>query len=370
MKTLFILSIASGYGGAERSIEMILRHLPADLTVHIYAENELHLDQLKQAGGLPPKGKLIQIFSSATFWGKRMASIRLLFDCLMCPNAVLLINTNTSALIAAMTAKFLPSLGKRCYVYIRDFLWEDLDYVFARLSGLQVLLPSPSVSRRLGYLAPFYLQPTGPAPFAIVPDMTILPSGSVTYNGPFLHLATINPWKGHVDLMMSLKLLKDDHREVQALSFGMVGSLRLHNQLHQLIKSLGIGSSCSLLPYLPNPEEQLRDCKAVVVTSVSHSGGPETFGRTVIEAWSYRKPIIAYATGAVADLVEHEVNGLLVQEGDIQALAQAIGRLADSPDLCRRLGEAGFEKVKNCFEASAVTKKLLHRMSITGVQEA
>ncbi len=370
MKTLFILSMASGYGGAERSIEMILRHLPADLNVRVYAENQLHLDQLRQAGAMPPNGKLIRIGSSATYWGKRKASLRLLYDCITHPDAVLLINTNTSALIAAMTAKFLPSLGKRSHVYIRDFLWEDLDYVFSRLPGLQVLLPSASVSKRLGYLAPFYLQPTGPAPFAVVPDMALLPSGPVNYDGPFLHLATVNPWKGHVDLMMALKLLKDGHREVQAQSFGMVGNVLLHSQLHQLLKSLEIGGCYRLLAYLPNPQAPLRDCKAVVVPSVSHSGGPETFGRTVIEAWSYRKPVIAYATGAVADLIEHEVTGLLVQEGDVNALAQAIGRLSDSPDLCRRLGEAGYEKVRSCFEAGAVTKSLLDRMANSGKKEA
>jgi glycosyltransferase involved in cell wall biosynthesis len=313
---------------------------------------------------------LIRIVNSSTFWGRRKASLRLLFDCLTNPDAVLLINTSTSALIAAMAAKFLPSLGKRCHVYIRDFLWEDLDYVFSRLPGLQILLPSTSVSRRLGYLSPYYLQPTGPAPFSIVPDMAILHVGSVNYNGPFLHLATVNSWKGHVDLLMALKRLKDDHRQVLAHSFGMVGNVQLHTQLHQLIKRLEIGDCFSLLPYLPNPQLHLRDCKAVVVPSVSHSGGPETFGRTVIEAWSYSKPVIAYATGAVADLIEHEVDGLLVPEGDIKALAQAINRLADSPSLCRRLGEAGYEKVKSRFEAGVVTKSLLERLVSTGKKKA
>lgn len=370
MKTLFILSIASGYGGAERSIEMILRYLPADLNVHIYAENKLHLDQLRQTGGMPKNAKLITIVNSATLWGKRKASLRLLYDCLTHPDAVLLINTNTSALIAAMTAKFIPTLGKRCHVYIRDFLWEDLHYVFSRLPGLHVLLPSVSVSKRLGYLTPFYLQPTGAAPFTIVPDMAILPQGTVNFDGPFLHLATVNPWKGHVDLMMAVKLLKDSHREVQVRSFGMVGNVRLHTQLQQLINTLEIADLYSLLDYLPSPNSHLRDCKAVVVPSVSHSGGPETFGRTVIEAWSYRKPVVAYATGAVADLIEHEVTGLLVQEGDIEALAGAIGRLADSPDLCRRLGEAGHEKVRTRFEAGMVTKSLWDQMALHREKQA
>lgn len=370
MKKLFILSIASGYGGAERSIEIILRHLPPDLMVRIYAENNLHLEKLMQPDALPPNGKLIRIKDSSSLWGRRKASLRLVADCLLHPDAAILINTNTSARIAAMSAKFMPSLGKRCYIYIRDFLWQDLDYIFSRLPELMIFLPSASVTKRLGYINPFYLQPTGPAPFSVIPDMTTVPPGQVTYDGPFLHLATINPWKGHVDLMMALKILKDENREVKATSFGMVGNALLHTHLNQLIKSLGISGCYSLLSYIPTPDLHLRDCRAVIVPSVSHSGGPETFGRAVIEAWSYRKPVVAYATGSLAELVEHEVNGLLVQEGDINALAQAIGRLSESPELCRSLGMAGYEKVRSHFEAGAVTKLLLDRMKDMRIDEA
>ena len=370
MKTLFILSIATGYGGAERSVEIIIRHLPPDLNIRIYAENNHHLEKLILPYALPKNAKLIRIKDSSSLWGRRKASLRLVVDCLLHPDASILINTNTSARIAAMSAKFIPSLGKRCCVYIRDFLWQDLDYVFSRLSGLRVFLPSVSVTQRLGYINPFFIQPTGPAPFYVIPDMAILPPGPVTYDGPLLHLATINPWKGHVDLMLALKILKDEHREVKATSLGIVGDALLHKQLHQLVINLGIGGCYQLLSYSPAPDLYLRDCRAVIVPSVSHSGGPETFGRAVIEAWSYRKPVVAYSNGALAELVEHGVNGLLVQEGDINALAQAIRLLSDSPDLCRRLGMAGYEKVRACFEAGAVTNLLLDRMKDRSLDEA
>jgi len=100
----------------------------------------------------------------------------------------------------------------------------------------------------------------------------------------------------------------------------------------------------------------------VVVPSVSHSGGPETFGRVTIEAWSYRKPVIAFASGASIELIEDGVDGLLVPEGDTLALARAIDRLNDCPQWCRRLGEAGHAKVLQRYEAAAVTGRLIERL--------
>jgi len=44
--SLFIVSLATGYGGAERSIEVLLQHLPEYLGVRIYAEAPEHLAQL------------------------------------------------------------------------------------------------------------------------------------------------------------------------------------------------------------------------------------------------------------------------------------------------------------------------------------
>lgn len=362
MRKLFIVSIASGYGGAERSIEIILRHLPADVCARIYVENPLHADQLLQAGALAASTQLIQTRACQTFWGRSLSALRLAFDIHREKPDAILVNTHSSALIVAMASRFVNNLGERCHLYVRDFLWRDFDYIFGRLSAASVIAPSQLVADRLGYLNPFHLQPVGPARFDVVPDMVELPSGSVSYDGPFLHLATINPWKGHADLITALHRLKVQDRAVRAQSLGAVGHHELFSQLQRLVDTLEMGDVYSLQDYTPDPAPLLRACRAVVIPSVSHSGGPETFGRATIEAWAYRKPVLAYETGAVAHLVENGVDGILVPEGDVHALAEALHRLNTSPDLCRRLGEAGHAKVMAHYEADAVTQSLLARL--------
>lgn len=362
MMTLFILSFAPGYGGAERSIELILRRMPNNIQLRVYAENAFHLERLSQPDALPTNARLMRISRTTTIWGRRIAALRLAIDCLRHPQATLLINTHASALVAAMAAKVVPRLGKRCHIYVRDFLWGDLDYIFGRLSGAKILAPSAVVGERAGYLTPFHLEPTGVMPLSIVPDMVEIPTGPLSYEGPLLHLATVNPWKGHVDLMMALQRLKNNGLTVSAHSHGVVGNVDLNARLSRLIDKLEIGDCYALCSYVADPAALLRECRAVVVPSVSHSGGPETFGRAVIEAWAYQKPVVAYASGAIARLVDDGVDGLLVPEGDIQALGDALHLLSVSPELSKRLGQAGHDKVRRQYEAGAVTQRLLQSL--------
>lgn len=363
MKTFFFLSIESGYGGAERSIEIILRHLPPDVRVVVFAQSEAHWQRLIEPGGLPDKARLIRVRGSQHPWGRRLAAVRLLLAYARYKPQAIVVNTQCAALIAAMATRFSRSLARRCCLYVRDFLWQDLDFIFARLSAARLLVPHSVVMERLGYLSPSRVAPYGSMGWAVLPDMVEIPSGAVSYHGPILHLATLNLWKGHLDLALAAYHLQQQGRTISLLSCGPVASASLQRDLLQLIARLELVEHYRLGAYQADPSVLLQSCRAVVVASVSHSGGPETFGRTIIEAWAHRKPVIAYRVGAPATLINHEVDGLLVDEGDSQALAEALWRLSASPDLCKRLGEAGYAKVVAHYEAHQVTARLLEHLS-------
>jgi glycosyltransferase involved in cell wall biosynthesis len=85
----------------------------------------------------------------------------------------------------------------------------------------------------------------------------------------------------------------------------------------------------------------------VVVPSVPTADFQEPWGLVVNEAFNQGVPVIATdAVGAVAGgLVRHEENGLVVRAGDAAALASAIRRLHDEPELRARLGAAAREAV-------------------------
>lgn len=80
----------------------------------------------------------------------------------------------------------------------------------------------------------------------------------------------------------------------------------------------------------------------------------ESFGLTILEAWSARRPVVACGDGAPGSIVEHGVDGLLVRYHDADDLAAAIGRLLCTPDLRAKMGEAGRRKVVSRYSWNAV----------------
>jgi glycosyltransferase involved in cell wall biosynthesis len=70
----------------------------------------------------------------------------------------------------------------------------------------------------------------------------------------------------------------------------------------------------------------------------------ESFGLVGGESMSHGVPVIASRIGALANLVDDGVNGLLFEPGDPRDLAQKVTRLWQDADLCRRLGGAARAK--------------------------
>ena len=64
----------------------------------------------------------------------------------------------------------------------------------------------------------------------------------------------------------------------------------------------------------------------------------DSFGIVYLEAWLYRKPVIAARTWGVSDVVADGEDGLLVRFGDVPALAEVIASLLDDPTRRNALG--------------------------------
>jgi len=97
-----------------------------------------------------------------------------------------------------------------------------------------------------------------------------------------------------------------------------------------------------------NKEQQVSlwsNSSALVVPSI----WDEPFGMVVLEAWAKERPVVAYAKGALPELIHHGVSGLLADPFSVEALAKNIQELIDKPDLGPRLGKAGNLRLKDEF---------------------
>jgi glycosyltransferase involved in cell wall biosynthesis len=84
-----------------------------------------------------------------------------------------------------------------------------------------------------------------------------------------------------------------------------------------------------------------RDARMLVVPSLCF----ETFGLVAAEAMGYGLPVIASRIGALPEIVDDGVTGLLFEPGNVEDLANRIEKLWMTPDLCRQMGQIGREKV-------------------------
>ena len=90
----------------------------------------------------------------------------------------------------------------------------------------------------------------------------------------------------------------------------------------------------------------------------------DSFGLVLLEAWANGIANVAYRAGGIADVIRHDVDGLLVRCGDIPALTAVVQRLADDVDLRVRLGVDGKARLPIDFRWD--DKLALVRQTIAG----
>lgn len=85
----------------------------------------------------------------------------------------------------------------------------------------------------------------------------------------------------------------------------------------------------------------------------------DCFPLVILEAMEHSKPVVITPIGGIPDIVDNEVSGLIAKEGDAQSLAECIGRLLDSEELRKCMGEDGYKKLKEQFTEEKFESNLL-----------
>jgi len=91
---------------------------------------------------------------------------------------------------------------------------------------------------------------------------------------------------------------------------------------------------------------------------VARDGDRDGIPNVLAEAMAMGLPVVSTAISAIPELITDGVNGTLVPEKDIAALAGALERLLEDAALRRRLGDAARETVRGKFDAERTTSAL------------
>ncbi|MCF6157341.1 MAG: glycosyltransferase family 1 protein [wastewater metagenome] len=86
----------------------------------------------------------------------------------------------------------------------------------------------------------------------------------------------------------------------------------------------------------------------------------ESFGMSLIEAMATKIPVVATRVGGMTEVVEEDKTGILVEPGNVSALAEAILRLLSDEDERRSMGDAGRKRAVDMFSWDRISEKLLY----------
>ena len=156
-----------------------------------------------------------------------------------------------------------------------------------------------------------------------------LPGGEpiVTYVG------RLSRRKGVDTLVEAMGIL--GRRPTGAPLLAMVGEGALREELVARARVLGVEDRIRFVGKAPHDEVPWWMAAGDVFVLASLSEGLPT---VVCEAMAAGRPVVATAVDGTPEIVDHGHTGLLVPPGDPPALAEALGRLVDTPELRERMG--------------------------------
>jgi glycosyltransferase involved in cell wall biosynthesis len=121
----------------------------------------------------------------------------------------------------------------------------------------------------------------------------------------------------------------------------IVGRGELIDEAEKAIDRFGLSQRLQIIGELKSSEIPRFVCSAYLLVSPSKSlrYSAEQVGVANIEALASGVPVIAYDSGSIKEFIPKKA-GLLVPEGDVNALSEAIQKIARNSDLRRRMSGA------------------------------
>jgi len=177
--------------------------------------------------------------------------------------------------------------------------------------------------------------------------------GEALYHPPKLDQFYHNEEYGDYIFSISrLDRMKRMHLLIEAMQYTrsgvrclIAGSGPERDYLQRLIKKLKLGDKVRLLGYVDDERqvELYANCLAVFYAPYD-----EDYGYVTLEAFKSHKPVItASDSGGVLEFVEDGCNGYICDSRNPEEIATKIDYLFEHRALCRAMGDAGYDKVKD-----------------------
>lgn len=167
----------------------------------------------------------------------------------------------------------------------------------------------------------------------------------------FLFLGKITEEKGIFDL---IKLIGEEQEYLRGKCKFFVGGNDEVERLKKLIWENNINDLVEYIGWTQDKEKDkyFRDCDYFILPTYY-----EAMPMTILESFSYGKPVISTPVGSIPEILQHNYNGFLFAPGDMQSLKKLIREVINSPSLSDNLRKNALQKA-SVFYPEAITNEL------------
>jgi glycosyltransferase involved in cell wall biosynthesis len=351
-RMVFVLEQALGHVSHGRNVERVVAETPG------IASSVIRIEQ--RPPSLMSRLPLFSTWSFEASWATRAALRKRLAQG---PADALFIHTHVSSLFSVREMRAVPTVVSTDCTPVR---YDDFGYGHTR-QGAGLEWAKWHITRRAFEAASALVTWSRWAADSVVDDYGV-PDHKVRVVPPGIDLARFRPAgdrpanarlrvlfvggdfsrKGGEDLLEAMKSLGDEAEldvvtGVRPDSIPATSPTRVH---------LGLNHASDELFDL------YRQADVFVLPTIG-----ETYGIVLGEAMASGLPVVATNVGAIPEIVEDGVSGLLVPPNSPSALADALRMVARQPDLRRSMGERGVQLAHRDLDATRNFESILELMT-------
>lgn len=168
------------------------------------------------------------------------------------------------------------------------------------------------------------------------------------------------PEKGQDRLVEAMTLIARDYPRAQLL---LAGDGPLRQKIRRLVHKLGLEERVHLTGFLAEVERAYLATDVFVFPSLE-----EPLGSSLLAAMAWGLPVVAVGAGAVPEVIDPNVSGVLVPEAKAPSLAEGVKQLLEAPERWTELGRGARARIESEFTAAIMVARTeaIYRQVVEG----
>jgi glycosyltransferase involved in cell wall biosynthesis len=170
------------------------------------------------------------------------------------------------------------------------------------------------------------------------------------------NVGMIRPDKGQLVLVEAARLVLEERPDVRFVIVGQgTGSFKLGEKVRNAINRARLAGKIFMVGYRWDTPDIYAACDLVAIASLHTEASPIVLR----EAFASGRTVVATKVGDIPEIIEDRQNGLAVEPGDAEALADAILEFVSEPKLMAQCAANGLQYAREHFSFDRMMEKKL-----------